>query len=168
LKPPGDRAGFVPKGLQAGLSGLLLLGTSPVLAEGRFSLEHLGWLEGCWDGHSGTRQIEECWSEPAGALMLGYGRSIESSGHANFEFLRIAAHQGQVILIAMPGGAAETEFEATALEDGFARFTNPAHDYPRVIEYRREGRELIASIGEAETIDASTTVRRFRYVLRED
>ncbi|OAB61861.1 hypothetical protein AY599_23680 [Leptolyngbya valderiana BDU 20041] len=137
-------------------------------ARDRLVIEQLEWLSGCWDGQSETASSEECWSDAVGGLMLGYGRVVRSEGRAGFEFLRIIQSEDSIVFIAQPGGGEATDFPAVVIEEGFARFANPAHDYPRVIEYRREGDHLTASIGEGETIEASESVNRFHFVLRDD
>jgi len=147
---------------------LVLFYLAPLMADGGARLDQMSWLEGCWDGDSDTRQFEECWSEPAGGLMIGYGRSIGASGQAGFEYLRLIERSGEVFYLAQPGGGEATEFRAARIGPGFARFINPDHDDPRVIEYRREGDRLTAMIGDGLTIDESSSVNEFPFVLRDD
>ena len=149
------------------LTSLILLLAIGITADEPASLEELNWLQGCWDGTDPNRQTEECWSSPAGGIMLGYGRTIGQDGTAGFEYLRIAEREGDVILVAQPGGGPATEFTATEISGHFVRFANPDHDFPRVIEYQRSDDALTATIGDGLTIEDSENSVTFRFELRQ-
>ena len=149
------------------LTTLMLLLTTGTTADEPVSLEELNWLQGCWDGINPNHQAEECWSSPGGGLMLGYGRTIGKDGTAGFEYLRIIEREGSLLLIAQPGGGPATEFTATEISRHFVRFSNPDHDFPRVIEYLRSDDALTATIGDGLTIEDSENSVTFRFELRQ-
>ena len=144
----------------------LWLLSSSVCAEDTNSLNELRWLEGCWDGTNANGTAEECWSTAAGGIMLGYGRTISEGGKTGFEFIRIVESDKGLVFIAQPSGGPPTEFEATSVSHQFARFANPAHDFPRVIEYHLIGDQLHATIGDALTTEESENTIVFRFARR--
>lgn len=107
----------------------------------RASLEALSWMAGHW--RDGGR--EELWLVPRGGLMLGLNRELRAGAQASFEFLRIEAHaDGTLVYLASPGGRAATPFRLTTLGARRAVFTNPTHDFPKILTYWREGESLHA------------------------
>ena len=85
---------------------------------------------------------------PRGGAMLGMSRTTTSGTMREFEFLRIEMVDGVVTYLAQPGGAAVTPFAATILSDSMVTFSNPSHDFPQRIIYRRPalGDSLVARI----------------------
>jgi ketosteroid isomerase-like protein len=80
-----------------------------------------------------------------------------------FEYFRITEIDGELSYVAQPGGREPTRFKRVAGGENWARFENPAHDFPQGIEYRRKGEELHASVsGPGE--GAEDKVIRFAYV----
>jgi hypothetical protein len=101
-------------------------------------VEDLAWLAGAWRA-DGT---EEIWLPPAGGMLIGLGRTIARDG-ASFEYLRIEPDgSGALVYVAMPGGSAPTTFRLASRGEREVAFENPAHDFPRRIDYRREGDTL--------------------------
>ena len=112
----------------------------------RFSLEDLAFMAGHWkSGGDGPLQ-EEIWMEPAGRIMPGLHRDVFSPEKSFFEYLRIEQTEAGIAYLASPRGAPPTPFRLTEVEEGFAAFTNPEHDFPQRIEYRLEGEQLCARI----------------------
>jgi hypothetical protein len=103
-------------------------------------VSQLNWLSGCWQRRTATTVIEEQWMVPRGGTMMGMSRTSASGVTREFEFLRIAQVNGVVTYLAQPGGGAVTPFPAIALSDSMVTFSNPAHDFPQRIIYRRGAR----------------------------
>lgn len=97
----------------------------------------LSWMAGCWEQRTPTRLVQEHWMAPLGGTMIGMSRTVARESTRAWEFLRIVPASGGVSYVAAPSGQAETAFPATVLSDTLARFENPAHDFPQVIQYRR-------------------------------
>jgi hypothetical protein len=69
--------------------------------------------------------------------MLAVARTLKGDRMTGFEFLRIVERDGSLVYIAQPGGRPPTEFALTRIASDGATFENPAHDFPKVIRYRR-------------------------------
>ena len=111
------------------------------------SLSHnFSWLAGHWCLRQGNVLIEEQWLAPRGGLMLGMGRTVKDGQATAFEYTRIEFREGVPHYIAQPGGAAPTAFKLTAVGGDWARFENPAHDFPTRVEYRKTATGLHAEI----------------------
>jgi Domain of unknown function (DUF6265) len=101
----------------------------------RASITDLAWLAGDWSTSDGTRRIEERWMSPAGGAMLALSRTLRGDRMVEFEFLRIVQQGDGLAYIAQPGGRPPTEFVLTELSNQRATFENPAHDFPKMIQY---------------------------------
>jgi hypothetical protein len=101
----------------------------------RASIDDLAWLAGDWSMSDGARQIEERWISPAGGAMLAVSRTVRGGRMVEFEFLRIVQQADRLAYIAQPGGRPPTEFVLTELTNRRATFENPAHDFPKMIQY---------------------------------
>jgi hypothetical protein len=105
-------------------------------------------MAGCWESRDGgQRIISEQWMQPAGGLMLGMGRTVESGKAVDFEVMRIEQNGDEVIFYARPrANKEETAFKMIKGGDGEAIFENKGHDFPQRVIYRRNGDKLLASI----------------------
>src|SRR5687767_11263720 len=126
------------------LALLLLAPPAPVAAAD--AQDDLAWMAGNWCSSAGGEQVEETWLAPRGHEALGVGRTMRGGRMVSFEYMRITKVAGVIRFVGQPGGKAPTEFPRTAGGDGWIRFENKAHDFPRRIEYRRVGEELHAEV----------------------
>jgi hypothetical protein len=110
------------------------------------ALEDVAWLAGHWREQAEGAVTEELWMPPRGGVMLGLNRGLQGERKASFEYLRLETDAQGVVYQASPGGAAPTPFRLTAADASHAVFENPAHDFPKRIEYRLAGDVLTASI----------------------
>lgn len=129
--------------IAAVLTALLPLSATATRAE-------FDWMAGHWCGKHGSAQIEEYWTQPAGAAVLGVSRTLRDGRMVGFEYMRIESREGRPHFVAQPGGAPATAF---ALVDPdaeppaqAAHFHNPAHDFPQSVRYWRDGDLLRAEI----------------------
>lgn len=127
---------------------LAALSATALHAQAPNDIETVKWMAGCWERTAGATVIEEQWMSPRGGVMLGLGRTIASGKLREFEFLRIASVEGVLTYLAQPGGAPVTPFAALAASDSMVTFSNPAHDFPQRVIYRRRagGDSLLARI----------------------
>lgn len=130
-----------PTGMRLWLFFLLTL---PCLAGP--TLDDLKWMSGGWVDAT----TEESWSRPAGHTMLGYSRTIEDGKTVFFEYLRIEETADGIFYRASPLGKNETSFRLTESGPGLAVFSNPEHDFPKTIRYRREGDSLTAEVSDGQ------------------
>jgi len=99
-------------------------------------IEKLSFLTGCWTGGDS----EEVWLKPHGGTMLGMSRTVKDGKTIFTEFLHISSGaDGTLVLNAQLKLAGKsTQFRLTELKDGMVTFSNPDHDFPQRIIYRRE------------------------------
>jgi hypothetical protein len=123
----------------------------PVLPAVLFALQagaapDLGWMAGDWVSCTPREIVEERWLGPAGGGLVGVNLTRTPDGRS-FEFLRVDQGAKGLAYLASPGGRSPpTEFPLAEARPGYARFENPAHDFPKRIVYRREGAELHAEV----------------------
>jgi hypothetical protein len=72
--------------------------------------------------------------------MLGMSRTIKGGKTVFTEFLQISTGSDGVLVLNAQLKLADksTQFRLAELKDGMVTFSNPAHDYPQRIIYRRE------------------------------
>ncbi len=99
----------------------------------------LPWLLGCWETSRNGRTIRERWTVVPDGSLAGQGRTLRDGRLVNAETVHIAAHGDTLRYAANPSGQAEAVFVAFGATDSSVTFTNPAHDYPTRISYRRRG-----------------------------
>lgn len=99
----------------------------------------LEWITGCWERHAGATLITEQWTHPRGHMMLGTSQTTRGDSTTEYEQLRIFERGGQVVYGAMPSGQPPAEFVATGVTDSLVIFSNPTHDFPQRVIYRRRG-----------------------------
>jgi hypothetical protein len=119
----------------------------------------LQWITGCWERRTGVSLVTEHWTHPRGHMMLGTSQTTRGDSTTEYEQLRIFERGGQVVYGAMPSGQPPAEFVATGVSDTLVVFSNPTHDFPQRIIYRRRGTDsLLARIegmrgGQARGVD---------------
>ena len=136
-----SRSGAVVIVLAAVLSG-------PGVAEGQdtsHTIDQVSWIAGCWERARGSVVTEERWGAPRGGMMVGTSQTVRAGETVEYEFLRVFERDGQLVYEAHPSGQATNEFASAVVTDSTATFTNPQHDFPQEIAYRRaEPDSLIA------------------------
>lgn len=113
----------------------------------RPSLADLGFMAGCWRGASeGGTVIDEYYTPPSENLILGMSRFTKGERVTSYEFTTIAARgDSDLVLTPRPSGQSPADFNLTRLEPGIAVWSNPLHDFPQVISYRRLGTDSLAA-----------------------
>lgn len=134
-------AGLVLPGVLA-LTGCTAAKPGPAEAPSALSrsparVDELAWLAGTWRAPLRGGIVEESWTAPAGGTMLGTGRVTDGGATRSWEFQRIEQRGALVVLVAQPQGGPATEFVLTEAAPGRAVFSNPSHDFPQHIAYRR-------------------------------
>jgi hypothetical protein len=116
------------------------------------SLGRASWLAGCWELAAGERMTHETWMKPLGGTMLGMSRTVIKGRTVEFEYLRMEERNGDLFYVALPSGQLETAFKLVEQTDSLLRFSNPTHDFPQSIRYRRlsDGSLLAQIEGERE------------------
>jgi len=127
--------------------GAALLLLSGIACAAPDPLARLAWLQGCWSAAGGAEAGSgEQWTAPAGATLLGMGRTVRNGKTVAFEFFQIRETEpGKLAYIAQPQGRAPTTFALLRESDGELVFENLAHDFPHRVIYRRSGPDTIAA-----------------------
>jgi hypothetical protein len=115
----------------------------------RPSLKDLSFMAGCWRGASeGGALIDEYYTPPSANLILGVTRYTKDGRVVSFEFSTISLRgDSDLVLTPRPEGQTPADFNLTRLEPGLAVWSNPQHDFPQLISYRRLGKDsLVARI----------------------
>ena len=111
------------------------------------SIERLAWLAGCWEQKKGDRVVQEQWMSPMGTTMLGMSRTVAKGRTVGYEQMRIEERDGKLVFTSKPSGQAESSFTHIELGDSVVVFSDPQHDFPQRIIYRRlEDGSLMARI----------------------
>ncbi len=111
-------------------------------------VQHLSWIAGCWRQTTGNRVVDEQWMAPRGGMMIGMSRTVrDDTVLVEYEQLRMTDRGTSVVYHAEPSGQTPTDFVAAGVGDTIVTFSNPQHDFPQRIIYRRRGADsLIARI----------------------
>lgn len=142
--------------------GWLLLAAAACAGAAEPETGGLGWMSGHWCGGNGESRIDETWLPEHAGRLYGLSRTTRGARGDEFEYLRIDRIDGVATYLAQPGGRAATAFPRTAGGAQWVRFENPAHDFPKRIEYRRDGDRLHAEIA-GPGRDGAETVIPFEY-----
>jgi hypothetical protein len=126
------------------------------------ALQQLQWLCGTWVLENGKETIEEHWRPLQGSTILGTSHTFTAAKTRFFEHLRIAARDGTIAYVAMPGGQPATVFPISKLEQHAVEFTNAQHDYPQRIRYEKTEAGVTATISLADGGKAQRFVFRKR------
>lgn len=130
------------------------------------TLADISWISGDWQTVPGGRaQIEEHWTQAAGATMMGVSRTVAGEKTVEFEYLRIEQRADGIYYVAHPKARCPgTDFKLTRASATEAVFENPQHDFPKRIIYRKGGDDsLTASIDGGEGTKAmSFAFRRIK------
>lgn len=127
------------------------------------TLADLSWLTGDWQtAPGGKAQIEEHWTQAAGASMMGMGRTVAGDKTVEFEYVRIEQRADGIYYVAHPKGRCPgTDFKLTRGSATEAVFENPQHDFPKRVIYRKGADDsLTAMIDGGEGTKAMTFAYR--------
>lgn len=106
-------------------------GTSPK------SVDALAFMAGTWEADLWGGTFQEHWMAPRGGMLIGAGRHIREGKAGFFEWFRISETADGIEYAVRPADRETVTFRLTEAGDGWARFTNPAHERQHTIEYRK-------------------------------
>ncbi|MFP2906960.1 DUF6265 family protein [Pyxidicoccus sp. 3LFB2] len=109
------------------------------------SIADVAWMEGRWQGPSGSGAVDEHWSHAAGDSMLGMSRFISNGRTAFFEYLRMEARPDGLYYIAHPKARPGVEFKLVRCSEREVLFENPENDHPKRIFYRWESTDRLTA-----------------------
>ncbi len=101
-------------------------------------LSRVAWLSGDWRSESAQGVVEERWTAPAGAMMVGLSHAWRDGQTRSFEYLRLELRGTEVFYIASPNGKKVAEFKLVSATAEKLVFEGGDEHVQRVI-YQREG-----------------------------
>lgn len=127
----------------------------------------LRWLRGCWqtepprEAESGAT-FTEVWIAPDAPILLGYDYHEGEGEIQGWSQMRIESN-GLPELVDMPLGSFPIRYRLVGEEtNNRATFENLAHDFPKRIEYRREGNRLYRRVSDGGSESQDFVFRRIR------
>ena len=102
------------------------------------------WLAGCWEQRTTAGVTREEW-RPTAQGLDGGSRTVRGDTLVAWEFLRLASADADAPAryVAAPNGQAAHAFPVVFVNDDSLHVSDPAHDFPRHIVYRRAGRDSL-------------------------
>src|ERR1041384_6129710 len=127
------------------------------------TLADISWISGDWQTAPGGRaQIEEHWTQAAGATMMGMSRTVVGEKTVEFEYLRIEQRADGIYYVAHPKARCPgTDFKLTRASATEAVFENPQHDFPKRIIYRKGADDSLTA-----SVDGGEGSRTITYAYR--
>ncbi len=99
------------------------------------NIAQLVFMAGCWV----NGPTEEVWLKPAGGTMLGVSRTVKEGKTTFTEYMQVVEEEGTLVMkVQLRLAAKMTAFKLIRLESNEAVFSNPEHDFPQRIIYRRQ------------------------------
>jgi hypothetical protein len=114
----------------------------PAIAAGCASLADLRWLLGEWTADGSRTSFHESWAALGPQAFEGSGieRAKTDGAVKGSEALRLLEMAGGIFYVSkVAHNDLPVAFRLTGCEQGRFVFENPAHDFPRMLEYRRDG-----------------------------
>lgn len=111
-------------------------------AESCRSLDAAHWLPGTWVAIDGDRTVTETWTKMSATTFEGSGVTTKGASQAvvDGESLRLLEMQQGVFYVAkVAHNRLPIAFELTQCSPQRLVFENPAHDFPRRLEYISDG-----------------------------
>jgi hypothetical protein len=78
-------------------------------------------------------------------MMLGFSKTVRGDSVVEYEFIRVFAVADTLVFEARPSRQERAEFRAVPPFSPEVVFSNPAHDFPQRIRYRRVGEDSLAA-----------------------
>jgi hypothetical protein len=120
------------------------------------NLKKLDWITGTWNrlDMKPNKSGSERWEKISPTEWQGWGVSMRGKDTSFVEKLRIIAKDNLIFYVAdVKGNKDIVYFQFASLGDDHFVCENPAHEFPKRIEYKLRGNQLQASIsGDGKTI----------------
>ena len=114
---------------------LLCIAALSAVASFSADINDLKFMAGCWAGGP----TEEVWLKPLGGTLLGVSRTVKEGKTAFTEYMQIVEEDGMLVYkVQLRLAGKLTVFKLKSLTKDEVVFSNPAHDFPQRIIYRRQ------------------------------
>jgi Domain of unknown function (DUF6265) len=129
---------------------ILALYPAAIFSNNCTSLEPLHWLLGAWEAEGSKNTVIESWRKISSHTFEGLGetRSKINNKVISKESLRLLEMSGNVFYLAKVGhNKLPVAFKLVECGKGYAFFENNTHDFPKRLEYRKQGEnEMVVSV----------------------
>jgi hypothetical protein len=143
---------------------LLLLAACNASRPAQGPLTDFEFLEGRWAETRSSGVTEELWTNNRGWSMLGVGRALSDGAQTSGQELSIEPRGSSFVYVLRAPGAAPVELPLAARGATWVRFEDPSQDFPRRVEYRRDGNVLRVEVSGVERGIRRTEVHDFRRI----
>ena len=131
--------------LQAVLLLWISVSCGAVRAQSCPNLQVAEWLVGEWHGTRGESQILERWQKVSGETFEGMGITRRGTTIVESETLRLVSMEQRVFYVAkVAHNDLPVAFALTQCEGQRLVFENPAHDFPKKLEYQLTGPDTLS------------------------
>jgi len=104
------------------------------------SLQVAEWLVGEWQGTRGANRLVERWEKLSAQTFEGKGTTTRDAKVVESEELRLVLMEQRVFYVAkVAQNALPVAFALTQCDGQRLVFENPAHDFPKKLEYQLTG-----------------------------
>ncbi|MBS1516507.1 MAG: hypothetical protein JSS91_00290 [Bacteroidetes bacterium] len=115
------------------------------------TLEAFKWLNGQWEGIQGSGVYHEEWEYQSDILMNGKAYFINKGEISNLEKLSLIITEMDIYYTAeVQHNKSPVSFKLTEAGNDEFVFTNPVHDFPQRITYKKESENELKAVIEAE------------------
>ena len=132
------------------LQFLLLLPAYSQEYEDNIDMQKVEWLIGTWVQETKKGAVYESWSLQNDSALLGRSYKINQQDTIIFETIRLVHESGKLYYVPVVSNQNQgkpVRFALVKLTDTEMVFTNPAHDFPQIIQYKQQGKDaLLAEI----------------------
>jgi len=112
--------------------------------------QRVKWLIGTWVQDTAKGSVYESWSQQNDSTLLGKSYKINQMDTMVFETIKLAEKSGKLYYIPTVSNQNQGEpvkFTLVNLSDTAMVFENATHDFPQVIQYKKQGGDaLLAEI----------------------
>lgn len=126
------------------------------------------WLVGNWErtGLAPGKTAFERWTMNADVDLIGKGISLSGSDTSFVEDLKIINSKGDYYYVAdVSQNPQPVQFKIEKINDYSFRASNPAHDFPKFIEYILNGEELTVHISD-DSLRRSFTFQKYKRMVQ--
>ena len=124
--------------------------TATTTSSTEFVHPDMDWIQGTWVGGVESEGLvsKEVWTKVSKDLYAGDAETRQDGKVVSTEHMEISTQDGHHCFIVDHGGSAPVVFDFSFEDELGFKCRNEENDFPKQIEYRLEGEELVAVISE--------------------
>jgi hypothetical protein len=131
--------------------------------ERKDSIKSLKWMLGKWESHSADGVLIEEWTKANDSTFIGHAISISNDGDTTFSEISNIKERAGTITYELAVNEIDTAEFVMTQNDSSSVFENEDNDYPKLIVYKKQGKDSLYAKIEGE-VDGSNSKEEFTYV----